>query len=229
MPYENTVDAVNKLVRLRQQFDAPSFMNIGPTQYYGFWVVVFISGFALNLASTIIEAVAPGILTSIGVPPLLLEGIICYLSYKLVQSTMLNYLPELTLLSTGHCLSVNEISALLDSFKQFYNVACQIGNHQLATPVLQNDFVQHLYETNDLKNIKSLTKLGLSQQILIERKLQTKRDEDREARSVGAKHSGSLTWLAAKSIIRKKVAINLDESSLTEDTLKIIEKARLWV
>ncbi|MGE3319907.1 MAG: hypothetical protein AB7I18_11495 [Candidatus Berkiella sp.] len=229
MPYANTVDAVNKLINLRIKLDDPLHTNLGLLQYYGFWVAVSISYFVLNLAPTVIEPITPGVLTSIGVPTMVTDIITFLIFYKLAVSTLLNYFPEVTLLSTGNWISVKDTSVLIDVFKKFNFDAAIRGANQLNTPNLQNNFVQHLYDTNDLANLELLTKIGLDKQIITDRQLQTKREEDLDAQSVCAKHSNSLTWLAAKSIVKNKVAVNTDDSSLTHNSLKIIEKARVWV
>jgi hypothetical protein len=222
MPYANTVESVDKVVQLYNSHYRISFPS-NPTINYGAMFTVFTSDLAYSLISSTIEAVAPGALSSFGAPSFLMKCIGWYGYYKLSESSLFKFLPVPDLFcSDRDWLPINASSELVDKISHFIDLSLL----EVTAPDFQNQFVQYLYDSNDLSSLKSLTKLGLDDKIVADR---IKENENYDAEAVGLKNSDTLTWLAAKAIIKNNVAVNTDDSSLTDNSLKIIEKARAWV
>lgn len=229
MPYANAVDAVNKVVQLYQSHYHNRF-PWNPTITYGIIFTIFSSDLACSLASSTIEAVTPGVISSFGAPSFLMKCIGWYGYYKLAESSLFKVLPVPDLFfSDRDWLPINASSELVDKISHFIDVSLL----EVTAPDFQNQFVQYLYDTNDLANLESLIKLGVDSKIITDRKLQTqleiKEQENNDAQSVGVKNSDSLTWLAAKSIVKNKIPVSKDNTSLTNDALNVVQKARAWV
>ncbi len=222
MPYENVSTAVDQLLAIFDQND----LNVTTSRRE---IGALFSFIPAGLGAKYLQSFFPAAYSYIGIP--LSMAAIWLVSYKLSKATAISVLydklPEPFMALRGHLISVNASSKLLNKFNEFIN-----DNEEMwIGGDLKNRFVQHLYDTCDVENIRSLVKLGLDKKALgdVQSKIQRelKEQENADAEEVGVKGSKALTWLAAKSVVKNKININ-DSENRTEDVLRVIEKARKW-